>query len=144
MEENMVKRETVKVDKLYKKFKLSRRQKKLTGDNRDFVVAVNNLSFSAYSGEIFGLLGANGAGKTTTLRILSTLIKPDGGDAQVLGDSVLLNPEKVRSNIAFLTSELKLEDFSRPIICSIFLPNCAAWTNKRATSAKRSFSTCSE
>ena len=114
MEENIMKRETVKVDRLYKKFKVSRRQKKLSGDSRDFVVAVNNLSFSAYSGEIFGLLGANGAGKTTTLRILSTLIKPDGGDARILDYSVTANPEKVRSNIAFLTSELKLEDFFTP------------------------------
>lgn len=114
MEQTTEKRQTVKADHLYKRFKLSRRQKKLTGDKRDFVVAVNDLSFSAYEGEIFGLLGANGAGKTTTLRILSTLIKPDGGDVEILGSSVKTEPEKVRSNIAFLTSELKLEDFFTP------------------------------
>lgn len=108
------KKPSVRVMGLYKRFRLNRRQKKLTGDKRDFVTAVNDLSFTAYEGEIFGLLGANGAGKTTTLRVLSTLIKPDGGDAEILGDSVCLAPEKVRRNIAFLTSELKLEDFFTP------------------------------
>lgn len=106
--------EVLTVSHICKKFRLSRKQKKITGKNEDFIVAVNDLSFSAYKGEIFGLLGPNGAGKTTTLRILSTLIKPDGGDATVEGASVLMNPETVRSQIGFLTSELKLEDFFTP------------------------------
>ncbi|MBQ7643376.1 MAG: ABC transporter ATP-binding protein, partial [Clostridia bacterium] len=71
-------------------------------------------SFSAYRGEIFGLLGPNGAGKTTTLRIISTLIKADEGDAVVDGASVKKEPEKVRAKIGFLTSELKLEDYFTP------------------------------
>ena len=75
---------------------------------------MNNLSFSAYRGEIFGLLGPNGAGKTTTLRMLSTLIRPDSGDATLDGCSVVEDPEKVRAKIGFLTSELKLEDFFTP------------------------------
>ncbi|MBR4434313.1 MAG: ABC transporter ATP-binding protein, partial [Bacteroidaceae bacterium] len=77
-------------------------------------VAVDNLSFSAYRGEIFGLLGPNGAGKTTTLRMLSTLIRPDSGDALLDGCSVVRQPEEVRGKIGFLTSELKLEDFFTP------------------------------
>ena len=77
-------------------------------------MAVDNLSFTAYRGEIFGLLGPNGAGKTTTLRMLSTLIKPDSGDAVLDGCSVVNDPEGVRSKIGFLTSELKLEDFFTP------------------------------
>lgn len=106
--------EILSVSHLYKKFKVGRKQKALTGAKEDFIIAVNDLSFSAYRGEIFGLLGPNGAGKTTTLRILSTLIKPDGGDATIDGDSVLVNSEKVRSKIGFLTSELKLEEFFTP------------------------------
>jgi len=47
------------------------------------VQAVRNVSFEARDGEITGLLGPNGAGKSTTLRILSTLIRPDGGSAQL-------------------------------------------------------------
>lgn len=76
--------------------------------------AVRNLSFSAYEGEIFGLLGPNGAGKTTTLRMLATLIKPDSGDAFIGGESIVENPDGVRSKIGFLTSELKLEEFFTP------------------------------
>ena len=77
-------------------------------------MAVDNLSFTAYRGEIFGLLGPNGAGKTTTLRMLSTLIRPDSGDALLNGISVVKEPDKVRSHIGFLTSELKLEEFFTP------------------------------
>ena len=77
-------------------------------------MAVDNLTLTANRGEIFGLLGPNGAGKTTTLRMLATLIKPDQGDAWVDGSSIVSQPEEVRGKIAFLTSELKLEDFFTP------------------------------
>lgn len=58
-------------------------------------MAVDDLSFSARRGEIFGLLGPNGAGKTTTLRMLATLIRPDAGDALVDGASIVTEPERV-------------------------------------------------
>lgn len=48
-------------------------------------VAVNNISFEIPQGSIFGLLGPNGAGKTTTIRMLSGLLKPDGGTISYLG-----------------------------------------------------------
>lgn len=106
--------EILTVSNLYKKFKISKKQQRLTKTDKDFIIAVNDLSFTAYEGEIFGLLGPNGAGKTTTLRILSTLIKPDSGDAIIDGVSVALQPDKAREKIGFLTSELKLEDFFTP------------------------------
>ena len=65
--------------------------------------AVNGLSFRAESGRIFGLLGPNGAGKTTCLRILSTLIPPTAGGAEVGGYSVTGEPAAVRARIGFLT-----------------------------------------
>lgn len=99
---------------LKKTFRLSARQQKLEGAKDRTKVAVDDLSFSVNRGEIFGLLGPNGAGKTTTLRMLATLIKPDGGDAMVDGASIVSEPETVRAKIGFLTSELKLEDFFTP------------------------------
>lgn len=99
---------------LKKTFKLSAKQQKLEGEKDRTKVAVDDLSFSVNRGEIFGLLGPNGAGKTTTLRMLATLIRPDGGDAIVDGASIVSEPEIVRAKIGFLTSELKLEDFFTP------------------------------
>ena len=99
---------------LTKTFRLSAKQQKLERTKEKVRTAVSGLSFTARQGEIFGLLGPNGAGKTTTLRMLSTLIRPDSGDALVDGASVVKEPEKVRSRIGFLTSELKLEDCFTP------------------------------
>lgn len=106
--------EILKVEGLSKTFTLSRKQQKIEHTAAKRKVAVDNLTFSAYRGEIFGLLGPNGAGKTTTLRMLSTLIQPDSGDAWLDGCSVVNQPEAVRGKIGFLTSELKLEDFFTP------------------------------
>ena len=106
--------EILKVEGLSKTFTLSRKQQKIERTTAKRKVAVDNLTFSAARGEIFGLLGPNGAGKTTTLRMLSTLIKPDSGDAVLDGCSVVREPEQVRGKIGFLTSELKLEDFFTP------------------------------
>ena len=106
--------EILRVEGLSKTFQLSRKQQKIERTERKEIVAVDNLSFTANKGEIFGLLGPNGAGKTTTLRMLATLIVPDKGDAFIDGYSVVRQPEQVRAKIGFLTSELKLEDFFTP------------------------------
>ena len=106
--------EILKAQGLKKTFKLSAKQQKIEKTKEKVKVAVNDLSFTAYRGEVFGLLGPNGAGKTTTLRMLATLIRPDGGDAVLDGASTVMEPEEVRSKIGFLTSELKLEDFFTP------------------------------
>ena len=99
---------------LHKSFRLSAKQQKIEKTKQKVKVAVNDLSFTAHRGEIFGLLGPNGAGKTTTLRMLATLIRPDAGDALVDGASIVKEPERVRERIGFLTSELKLEDCFTP------------------------------
>lgn len=106
--------EIVRAEGLRKTFTLSKKQQRIekTGETRK--IAVDGLSFSAYRGEIYGLLGPNGAGKTTTLRMLSTLIRPDAGDAVIAGHSVVKEPDKVRDKIGFMTSELKLEKFFTP------------------------------
>ena len=106
--------EILRVEDLRKTFTLSRKQQKTQRTTETKKVAVNGLSFSAYRGEIYGLLGPNGAGKTTTLRMLSTLIKPDAGDALVCGHSIVKEPSKVRDKVGFMTGELKLEGFFTP------------------------------
>lgn len=105
--------EILKVEHLKKTFKLSKKQQNLEKGEK-YKVAVNDLSFVMYKGEIYGLLGPNGAGKTTTLRMLSTLIKPDEGDAYINGVSIRKEPEKIRKMIGFLTSDLKLENSFTP------------------------------
>ena len=107
-------KELLVVKNLKKTFKLSKKQQKIEKTTSNLKVAVNDLSFTAYEGEIYGLLGPNGAGKTTTLRILSTLIKADEGDAFIDGISVKEKPNEIRKKIGFLTSELKLEDYYTP------------------------------
>lgn len=106
--------EILVVKDLKKTFKISARQQKLEKTKEKIKVAVKDLSFQAYKGEIFGLLGPNGAGKTTTLRMIATLISPDEGDVLVDGSSVCREPDAVRNKIGFLTSELKLEEFFTP------------------------------
>jgi len=73
--------------------------------SRPAVRAVDDLSFSVERGSIFGLLGPNGAGKTTTLRILTTLVRPTGGHASVLGHDVASQPSFVRRNIVVVIQE---------------------------------------
>ncbi len=63
------------------------------------VQVLNDVSFDIYPGEIFGLIGANGSGKSTLIRILSTLLLPDGGDVRVFGLDVVRESGKVRSLI---------------------------------------------
>ncbi len=106
--------EILRIEGLSKTFTLSRKQQRIERTHERRKVAVDNLTMTANGGEIFGLLGPNGAGKTTTLRMLATLIRPDRGDAWVDGCSIVSQPEEVRAKIAFLTSELKLEDFFTP------------------------------
>lgn len=112
--ENTAGEEILRAEGLKKTFTLTRKQQKLQRTGESKKIAVNGLSFSAYRGEIYGLLGPNGAGKTTTLRMLSTLIKPDAGDASVCGCSIIKEPAKVRDKIGFMTGELKLEGFFTP------------------------------
>ena len=105
--------EILKVEHLKKTFKLSKKQQNIEKGEK-YKVAVNDLSFAMYKGEIYGLLGPNGAGKTTTLRMLSTLIKPDEGDAYINGVSIRKEPETIRKMIGFLTIDLKLENSFTP------------------------------
>ena len=75
------------------------------------VNAVDGLTFTVPRGHIFGLLGPNGAGKTTTLRMLTTLIRPTAGTAEVAGIDVVKDPLGVRRNIVVVTQDSAAEIF---------------------------------
>ncbi|MCB5230275.1 MAG: ATP-binding cassette domain-containing protein [Candidatus Cloacimonas sp.] len=89
----------IQVEKLTKTFK---------NKKGEAFKAVDNFSFTAKKGEIVSLLGVNGAGKTTMLRMLSTILKPDSGDAYLNGYSIRREPGKVRSVIGFLSGDTGL------------------------------------
>ncbi|HEX9069261.1 MAG TPA: ATP-binding cassette domain-containing protein, partial [Ktedonobacterales bacterium] len=67
------------------------------------VEAVKGVNMRVDAGEIFGFLGPNGAGKTTTLRMLATLLTPDGGSASVVGFDLRRSPGKVRERIGYVS-----------------------------------------
>ena len=75
--------------------------------------AVDGVSFEVQQGEIFSLLGPNGAGKTTTLSMLSCLLRPDDGDALVMGHSIRTDQMGVKSVLGVVPQEIALyEDLS--------------------------------
>jgi ABC-2 type transport system ATP-binding protein len=63
------------------------------------LVAVNGVTFSVESGEVFGMLGPNGAGKTTTMEMLEGLREPDSGTATVLGSDVVRDARAIKARI---------------------------------------------
>ena len=75
----------------------------------DFV-AVDNISFDVYRGEIFGFLGANGAGKTTAMRMLCGLSLPSSGKASVAGLDVYKENEKIKRSIGYMSQKFSLYD----------------------------------
>src|SRR5262245_15976387 len=61
--------------------------------------AVDGIDLAIPRGAVYGLLGPNGAGKTTTIRMLTTLIRPDGGTARVLGHDLVQDAAEVRAKV---------------------------------------------
>jgi ABC-2 type transport system ATP-binding protein len=72
------------------------------------LVAVEGLDLTVPNGQIFGLLGPNGSGKTTTIRLLTGLIPPTSGTAEVAGIDVVHDPEKVRRRIGYMSQRFGL------------------------------------
>jgi len=71
--------------------------------------AVQSLDLTVGKGEVFGLLGPNGAGKTTTIRMLTTLLAPTSGTAQVSGHDVAVDPMGVKRSIGVVPQMLNLD-----------------------------------
>ena len=76
----------------------------------DGTVAVAGVDLTIEQGEIFGLVGPNGAGKTTMLRMLATLLKPTGGDAEIAGESIRRNPQAVRRVLGYMPDAFGVYD----------------------------------
>ncbi|MEQ8541012.1 MAG: ABC transporter ATP-binding protein [Coleofasciculus sp. D1-CHI-01] len=72
--------------------------------------AVNRLSLQIPQGSFYALLGPNGAGKTTTLRMVAGLLKPDDGDALILGHSITRTPSVAKQELAYLPEDPLLYD----------------------------------
>jgi ABC-2 type transport system ATP-binding protein len=72
------------------------------------VRAVQDVSFCVAPGEIYGLLGPNGAGKTTTLSMISGLLRPDGGEVKVAGQSFWSNPGQAKAILGVVPQEIAL------------------------------------
>lgn len=77
---------------------------KAFGENR----AVQGVSFEVGQGEIFSLLGPNGAGKTTTISMLSCLLRPDDGDARIMGHSIRSDGNGVKSALGVVPQDIAL------------------------------------
>jgi len=74
------------------------------------LVAVDHVSFSVEEGEIFGFLGPNGAGKTTTIHMLTTVLKPNEGNARICGYDVRKQPSDVRNCIGVVPQEYTADE----------------------------------
>jgi ABC-2 type transport system ATP-binding protein len=73
--------------------------------------AVDGVSLTVETGELFGFLGPNGAGKTTTISILCTLLRPTAGTARVAGYDVVTQRDHVRSSIGLVFQEITLDEY---------------------------------
>ncbi len=95
-------------------------------------MAVDGVSFTIDKGECFGLLGPNGAGKTTTIRMLATVLAPDGGDATIGGFSIKNQAEKVRGIIGVCPQDLALYEEMSALDNLIFFGKMAGLSGKDA------------
>jgi ABC-2 type transport system ATP-binding protein len=87
--------------------------------------AVDGLDLTVDSGSVYGFLGPNGAGKTTTIRMLATLLRPDGGTARVLGHDVVQEADAVRGRVSltgqFATVDEDLTGFENLVLLGLLL-----------------------
>ncbi len=106
----------IRVDKLCKQFKLSRKQKQEIegGHAHNTLMAVADVSFTCKPGRIFTLLGPNGAGKTTALRMMATMLKPTSGTITIAGFDTVKEAGQVRRKIGFLTGSTALYERLTP------------------------------
>jgi ABC-2 type transport system ATP-binding protein len=112
---------------------------KVFGDNR----AVDGVDLSVRAGTVYGVLGPNGAGKTTTISMLATLLRPDGGSAQIFGHDVVKQAQIVRQLIGvtaqFASVDEKLSATENLIIFARLLGLGRAESRKKASDLLEEF-----
>jgi ABC-2 type transport system ATP-binding protein len=93
--------------------KMSVNAVELTGVTKRYaeIVAVDNVTLTIGSGEIFGLLGPNGSGKSTSLKMLLGLVQPDQGTVTVLGRPVAQDPVALKRSIGYVPESPRLYEF---------------------------------
>ena len=74
----------------------------------DYLAAIDDLSLEVEEGEIYGLVGPYGVGKTTTMRLLTSIMDPDGGEAWVAGRHVVHEAEAVKAEIGYMSQRFGL------------------------------------
>jgi ABC-2 type transport system ATP-binding protein len=91
--------------------------------------AVNDLSFSVFPKEIFGLIGPNGAGKTTTIRMMMDIIKPDSGEIKILGEKL---GESTKNKLGYLPEERGMYKKQRVIDTILYLASLKGMSRQSA------------
>ncbi|GAF63216.1 ABC transporter ATP-binding protein [Bacillus sp. TS-2] len=101
---------------------------KIFGEHR----AVDGVDLKIKKGVVYGFLGPNGAGKTTTIRMLSTLLKPDGGEAKVFGYDIKTETDEVRKRISLTGQYASLDEDLTGYENLVMLSKLVGYTKKEA------------
>jgi ABC-2 type transport system ATP-binding protein len=102
------------------------------------VAAVNGVDLAVPRGVVYGVLGPNGSGKTTTIRMLATLLKPDGGSARVLGHDIVKEARAVRSRVSLTGQSASVDDQLTGVENLVFLGRLLgySWAQARSRAAE--------
>ncbi|WP_054637736.1 ATP-binding cassette domain-containing protein [Thalassobacillus sp. C254] len=96
--------------------------------------AVDGVDLAIPKGMVYGFLGPNGAGKTTTIRMLATLMQPDGGEAHIFGQNVVSDAAKVRERISLTGQYASIDEDLTGVENLVILSKLAGYSRKEAKS----------
>jgi ABC-2 type transport system ATP-binding protein len=94
--------------------------------------AVDGVDLTVQAGTVYGILGPNGAGKTTTVRMLATLLQPDGGSARIMGHDLVSQADAVRSSVSLTGQSASVDEDLTGIENLVLLGRVLGFTRKQA------------